>query len=294
MAWDEQGRLHTGTADGRIVREAADGRFEEVARTGGRPLGLCFDGAGGLIVCDSSKGLLRLDREGRLVSLAKGAGGVAFGLTNAVAVARDGTLYFSDSSWKYPREHLLLDLLEARPYGRLLAYDPDRGQTRVLAGGLFFANGVALSRDESFVLVAETYRYRITRHWLKGPRAGVTDVFAENLPGFPDGVSWNGRDTFWVALYTTRDPLAERLQPRPWAKRLVARLPTALWGRPRPYGLVLALDEHGRVLRTLHEPEGRRLRFVTSARERQGALYLGTLEDPWLGRYTLPAPGSSR
>jgi hypothetical protein len=37
-----------------------------------------------------------------------------------------------------------------------MKYSPDTGETHVLASGLWFANGVALSQDESFVVVSET------------------------------------------------------------------------------------------------------------------------------------------
>lgn len=35
-----------------------------------------------------------------------------------------------------------------------------------------YANGVALAKDESFVAVVETNRFRVLRYWLKGPRVG--------------------------------------------------------------------------------------------------------------------------
>ena len=54
--------------------------------------------------------------------------------------------------------------------GRLLKFDPRSGRTLCLVEGIWFANGVALSVDESFVLVAETWGLRILRHWLKGPK----------------------------------------------------------------------------------------------------------------------------
>ena len=38
-----------------------------------------------------------------------------------------------------------LDVLEARPHGRMLNFDPITGRTTVLMGGLGFANGIALS-----------------------------------------------------------------------------------------------------------------------------------------------------
>ncbi len=72
---------------------------------------------------------------------------------------------------------------------------------------MYFANGVALSENEDFVLVCESARYRITRFWLSGPNKGSSDVFVDNLPGFPDGVSSDNRGTFWVALFTVRNAL---------------------------------------------------------------------------------------
>jgi sugar lactone lactonase YvrE len=291
VAFDGSGRLYTGTADGRIVRLGPDNDAPEpFASTGGRPLGLRFDAHGRLLVCDARKGLLRVDLEGRVTVLAAEAAGVQIRFADAVDVARDGRIYFSDASVRFALDDALYDLLEARPHGRLLRHDPATGKTAVLLDGLYFANGVALSADQDFVLVAETYRYRITRLWLTGPKAGTTDVFADNLPGFPDGVSWNGRDTFWVALFTVRNDAADRrLHPRPWAKRLIAKLPRFVWPKPQRYGLVLGLDRDGRIVRSLHDPEGRRVPQVTSVREHGGSLYLGTLDQDWLGRVRIDA-----
>jgi sugar lactone lactonase YvrE len=56
------------------------------------------------------------------------------------------------------------------PTGRLLTYDPATGATHVLATGLWFANGVALAADESFVVVGSTFSARLYRHWLQGPK----------------------------------------------------------------------------------------------------------------------------
>ena len=69
-----------------------------------------------------------------------------FRFTDNLDLARDGTVYFSDASSRYGQADYMLDLLEARPHGRLLRYDPASRRTTVLLRDLYFANGVALSR----------------------------------------------------------------------------------------------------------------------------------------------------
>jgi sugar lactone lactonase YvrE len=285
--FDAAGVIYTGTRDGKIVRLYPDQRVETYAVTGGRPLGMRFDRNGRLIVADAGKGLLAIARDGSITTLAASAAGAPIRLADALAIASDGRIYFSDAT-SYPLgENEIFEILEAKPFGRLLCYDPATQSTTVLLRDLYFANGVALSRNEDFVLVAETYRYRITRYWLKGERPGASDIFSDNLPGFPDNVSANADGSFWLALFTIRKPLADRIHPYPFAKKLLARLPKFLWPKAAYYGLALAVDEHGRITRSLHDPTGKRLREITSVREHEGYLYFGTLHDDHLGRIAL-------
>lgn len=286
-AFDSAGAVYTGTVDGKIVRLNLDQTLETFAVTGGRPLGLRFDRHGNLIVADAAKGLLSIARDGAITTLTTSAEGVPIKLADALAIASDGRIYFSDATSREWGEDFVYEILEAKPYGRLLCYDPATQTTNVLLRDLYFANGVALSREEDFVLVNETYRYRITRYWLKGARAGTAEVFVDNLPGFPDNISSNKDGTFWLAIFTIRKPIADRMHPYPFAKKLLARLPKFLRPNPTNYGLVLALDEHGRITRSLHDPAGKHLREITSAREHDGFLYCGTLQDDHLGRIAL-------
>jgi sugar lactone lactonase YvrE len=291
LAVDSKGRIYGGTQDGSVLRLtlAQDGEetVETFAQTGGRPVGLDFDAKGNLIVADGIKGLISIDPEGKVKVLSTEANGVPFGLPNDVEVASDGRIYFSDSSSVWGINESLYDLLEARPNGRLLRYDPMTGQTDVLLDGLYYANGVTLSKDEGFVLVNETFRYRITRYWLTGVRAGSSEVFIDNLPGFPDGISGNRRGTFWLALFTVRNPTADWMHPRPWLKSTLSILPGFLWPAPEQYGLVLALDEKGRIVKSLHDPTGEIVTEVTSAEEHGGYLYLGNLHRDRVWRYAL-------
>lgn len=72
--------------------------------------------------------------------------------------ASDGTLYFSVASTKYGMHDWYLDVLEARPYGQLLKYDPSTKETSLVLDNLAFANGVALSTNEDYLVVCETWK----------------------------------------------------------------------------------------------------------------------------------------
>lgn len=287
---DEQGRIYGGTLDGKIVRIEPDGSVETFAETGGRPLGLEFDAQGNLIVCDGIKGLLSVDPDGKITTLATEADGVQLGFADDLDVGPEGVIYFSDASTKFDVQEYLLDFLEDRPHGRLLSYEPQTRQAKVLLRDLYFANGIAVSPDGDYVLVNETYRYRVTRYWLRGPNAGTWDTFAENLPGFPDGISTSPRGTFWVAMFTLRNDQADLLAPRPAVRRILSKLPQATWPKPEPYGLVLELNSAGEIVRSLHDPGGELVRVITSVHEQDGSLYMGTLLGEWVARLRVP-PG---
>src|SRR5262249_5930564 len=153
----------------------------------------------------------------------------------------------------YPISNFKADVIESQPNGRFLAYDPKTKTTRVLLDKIAFANGVAVSPDQTFVLVNETGRYRVHRVWLSGPKQGQSDIFIDNLPGFPDGISSNGKDKFWLALVTPRDATLDKLLPHPFLRKIVMRLPAFLQPAPKRYSFVLGLDMNGRVVANLQD-----------------------------------------
>lgn len=289
VALDADGRIYGGFEDGRIMVLQPDGTQPRVfANTGGRPLGLAFDPAGNLIVADAIKGLLSVNKSGELKVLAAEADGVRFGCLNDLDVGADGTIYFTEASNKFPMSQFTNDLLEHQPNGRLLALDPETKKPRTLLSNLYFANGVAVSPDQAFVLVVETGMYRVRRVWLKEPKLGQDDIFIDNLPGFPDGISSNGRDRFWLALVTPRQALFDdTLLPHPFLRKVVARLPKFLQPAPQRYSFVLGLDQSGRVVESLQNGSSDCFAEISNVLERNGTLYFGSIGEDTLGRFAL-------
>jgi len=288
VAVDADGKIYAGFEDGRIMVLQPDGTGPRVfANTGGRPLGLVFDRAGNLIVADAIKGLLSVNKLGSVKVLAVEADGVKFVCLNDLDVGADGTIYFTEASNRFPMSQFANDLLEHQPNGRLLALDPQTQKPRTLLRDLYFANGVAVSPDQSFVLVVETGKYRVRRVWLKEPRLGQNDIFIDNLPGFPDGISSNGRDRFWLALPTPRLPIVDRMLPHPFLRKVVARLPKFLQPAPQHYSFVLGLDETGRVVENLQNPSPDCYSEISNVLEHNGALYFGSIGEDAVGRFPL-------
>lgn len=249
---DAKGRVLTGVADGRIVRvDPANSAANVVARTPGRPLGLEWLPDGRLLVCDAYEGLLAIDLEKPrdVETLAGTVDGQALRMCNNAAVAKDGTIWFTDSSARFEFAYWKADLLEHSGTGRLCRRDPDGTTTTVLAG-LQFANGVALSADESALFVAETGAYRLRRIDLtaKAGQASVVNI-EPALPGFPDNLSTGPDGQIWVAIASPRNPLIDFMANKPGVLRKAAwALPEALQPKPENLTEVIALNpETGEV-----------------------------------------------
>ena len=282
------GQLYTGYADGRVVRYTPDGAsYTELANTGGRPLGIAFGPKGGYVVADAKKGLLHVGRG--VTELATTAEDLPFGFTDDVDNAsQDANLYFTDASSKFGYGRHMRDLLEHGANGRLLQYNFLDKTTRVLMRGLHFANGVAVGPGDEYVLVNETGEYRVLRYWLKGPKAGTHEVFIDNLPGFPDNITFNNRDRFWVAIFAPRDKMLDNLLPgNAYLRTVISKLPAFLQPRPRRHAFVLGLDLSGKIVANLQYAGDDAYAPITSVREHGPWLFFGSLTYPAVGRLPL-------
>jgi sugar lactone lactonase YvrE len=290
------GKLYTTVLSGNILRMNPDGSGREVfANTGGRVLGFDFDAAGNLIAADAVKGLLSIGPDRKITVLTDQVGGDPIRYADAVVVARNGKIYLSDAStrfaparWGGTFEASVLDIIEQSSTGRILEYDPATRGTRVVAKGLSFANGVALSQDEKDLFVAETGKYRV---WKIPAEARELDIaqggaparlLLDNLPGYPDNLMRGLDGKIWMGLTKPRSPVVDGMAEKPFLRAMTLRLPRALWPVPKAYGHVMAFTEDGKIVADLQDPSGA-YPETTAVTETADRLYVQSLHAKGLG-----------
>ncbi|KAG5043282.1 hypothetical protein AAZX31_03G114100 [Glycine max] len=311
---------YTGVSDGRIIKwhqtqnrwlnfsaiassshwdEECGGPCDEHSKKEhvcGRPLGLCFSTlSNDLYIADSYKGLVVVGPHGgttrRLVSTIEGE---PLAFTNGLDVdQRTGAVYFTSSSSKYPRRNYMSLILSRDKTGMLMKYEPQSEQVSVLLKNLSYANGVALSKDGEYILIIETTTCRVLRYWLETPKTGTLEVFAD-LPGFPDNIKRSPRGGFWVGIYSRREKIIQWILSYPWIGKVLLRLPLDI---PKAYsylaklkrsnGMAIRLSEQGDILEIVNEKNGSIGRSISEVEERDGILWVGSIDAPFVGKYNI-------
>lgn len=295
---DNEGNIYSGSRDGYLWRIAAPdhAKAEVIAKIGGRPLGLAFDREGRIVVCVAGMGLMRVTLDGKVElltdqtkrSLLSVQDDTTIRMADDLDIAPDGTVYFTDATKRYDMEGWGLDLLEGRPNGRLLSYDPRTGKTHTICDNLRFPNGVCLTHDGKHLLVASTWECAILIFDLEqlsdGPR-----IFVSGLPGYPDNINRASDGGYWVALAGMRNPVFDQAMRHPGLRRrMTRRVPPTNWlfGNLN-IGGVLKVDGAGIVADALWDTPDGPLYMITSMREHEGALYLGGVTNDKIGRLEL-------
>lgn len=319
IAFDSRGRgPYTGTADGRIMLwngpQIGWTEFATIYLNGsancmpqsppvanlayehecGRPLGIHFmEQTGELYIADAYFGLLVVGPDGGQAKiLVSEAEGKPFAFTNDVEISNEGHVYFTVTSSQYPRRQFLLTAFSGDQSGRLLSYDPATKEVRVLFRGLQSPNGVAISKDGSFLVVAESAVCRVRRFWLKGEKAGTMEIFAE-LPGFPDNVRVNEKGQFWVAIYCRQSLYAWMLMKHPWLRRALLQLPLSfkqlnyIFVGGQAHAMALLLDQDGQLQEVLEDQTGKTIKFISEVEERDGQLWMGSVLMPYIAIYSM-------
>ena len=276
------GRIYL-TADGGSILRVQNRGVSEFVNVGGRPLGIETDHDGSLLVANAYAGIQRIAGNGKVTTLLDTFEQQPLENANNLGIGPDGVIYFSQSSTKFTASDFggsyqasLLDILEHGGHGNVYAFDPASGSVRRLITALNYANGVAVSEDGSFLLVAETSHYRILKHWLSGDLKGSTEVLIDNLPGFPDNIKNGLNGRFWVGFAAPRNAIIDRFSDKPLLRKVIQRLPAFVRPKAVPFSHVVAIDGEGQVLMNLHD-SGARFPTLTGVLETRDSLYLTTL-----------------
>lgn len=281
----------TDFSNGVILKIKPDGTSEIFYEANSWVAGLHFAKDSQLIALSHKQGLISIDKYGiAKVLVNKDEKGRPFLIPNGLDIASDGMIYFSNTSHKsaYDIDYGRKLILEMRPNGALYSYNPFTKKVTTLIDGTYFGNGVVLSQNEDYLLMTETTKYRVLRYWLKGSRKGEKEIFIDNLPGFPNGISRRNDGTFWLGFTTRRSETLDKIHPKPGTKKLVYALPNFMQPKQEAYGMIYHISEQGKVVGALFDPTGQFVPEAGSVKEFDSQLFMGGDVVPYISKYQLP------
>jgi sugar lactone lactonase YvrE len=190
------GRLYcSDMGGGRVVRiDPESGAVETVASVPEQPSGLGWLPDGRLLVVSMrDRRLLRMERDGKLVPHAD-LSKLVDHWCNDMVVDDSGRAYVGNFGFD------MLAGEEQKPTC-LVAVEPD-GRSRVVADGLVFPNGAAITQDRRRLVVAETWAHRLTAFDIR-PDGSLSAgrIFADLVDGSADGIAIDAEDAVWVSCF---------------------------------------------------------------------------------------------
>jgi sugar lactone lactonase YvrE len=300
ILFDSLGNLYTGVhnadfSDGRILKIIPSGKVEEFYNSGSWVAGLHFDKERNLIALSHKQGLISISPEKEVTVLAAtDENGKPFLIPNGLDIADDGMIYFTNTSEvsayniKYGRKIIM----EMRPLGGLYRYNPITKRVKTLIDGTYFGNGVVISKDQDYLLMVETTKYSVMKYWLAGDKAGESEIFLDNLPGFPNGISIREDGSYWLGFSTKRNEALDKIHPKAGMKKLVYGLPEFMQPEAERFGMVMNVAMDGEIIETLFDTNGTILPEAGAVKEFNGYLYIGGDVLPYIGKYKLSLSSS--
>ena len=133
---------------------------------------------------------------------------------------------------------------------------------------------------------------RLRKYWLKGEKAGTSEVFAI-LPGFPDNVRTNEKGEFWVAVHCRRSMYTYLCSLYPKIRTFILKLPIPakiqylLHIGGRPHAVVVKYSQEGKLLQILEDSQGKVVKAISEVEEKDGKLWMGSVLMPFIAVYNL-------
>ncbi|MBA0733650.1 hypothetical protein Gogos_017638 [Gossypium gossypioides] len=186
--------------------------------------------------------------------------GIPFKFINGLDIENSTrVIYFTYSSTTFQRRYADFLSRSTDSSGRLLKYGLHTKNAFVIYTSLMFPNGVALSKNHSFLLVVETIRIRILKFNL-GTNNFEPEVFAV-LPRVADNIKMNHKGEFWVALNAGRFGEIDDDTPDP---------------------IGIKYDQEGRILKQLDGNGKYVFSSISEINEVNRTLYIGSVTKPYV------------
>ena len=273
--------VHKGEKDfssGAILKITPDDMVEEFLVTDNWVTGMQFDKTGTLIALMNDVGLVKIHPDKSIDTLLTTTpNGRQIRMGTGLKIASDGTIYFVNmsstnmTSWKYVNKLIL----EMKPTGGVYSFNPKSKVTTTISEGNYFGNGLEISKNEDFILVSETSKYRILKYWIKGEKRGQSEAFMNNLAGFPNNISKSQSGNYWIGFTTKRNDQLDKIHPKVRMKKIVYGLPSFVQPKPEKFGMVVEVSEEGEILQSLFDSKGKVVTEAGAVVEHNGFLYLG-------------------
>ena len=199
IVFGEQPRWHGGRlwfsdwGTQEVVAVDLDGSTEVMYRGSSFPLCVDWLPDGRMLVVDASRGrLLVRDADGSLEVYADLRQGSDPAAGNELVVDGRGNAYVNGGGF---------DLMAGEPYapGGVVLVTPD-GAARLVADGLAFPNGMAVSGDNQTLIVGESYANQLTAYDIaEDGSLANRRVWAALGDGAPDGICIDAEGAVWYA-----------------------------------------------------------------------------------------------
>ena len=174
----------------RVLAMDLDGKLETIIDGDIQPSGLGWAPNGDLLVVSMLERSLMKLSAGRL-SLLADLSDLAAWHCNDMVVDAMGRAYVGNFGF---------DNKDGDPCGtNVVRVDPD-GSASVAAGDMWFPNGSVITPDGKTMIIAETYKKRLTAFDIAAD-GGLSNrrIFAELADDFPDGICLDAEGAIWVA-----------------------------------------------------------------------------------------------
>lgn len=297
----------------------------EVANLGvGRPLGGKFDKKGCLYYADVILGLARVcniisstasfKSNNNVVEIVASRVKLDDGSWSPIMYADDvdigprtGHVYFSDATdVSTDRDFATggkldnmysskIEGLRGKRTGRILRYKPETGDVDILVPSVVaFANGVAVDKDERYLLYTSTMEGAVYKHHLTGEKEGMTERLLDGFPGFLDGIDCSFQhEVCFVAIPSTVPFVVATIFSLPHylsrpIRNFLMMIPRTWAPKPEHYGATAEIhpgddNTKARIIRIFQDPTGKEVEMITGVTENDGKLYLGSLQNNFVG-----------